>query len=120
MDTYAINGAALLPPDENMELSFEDIDDDASGRDESGVMHRVVVRQKVGKWGFRYSYLSAQEFAYMVSILPQSGTFAFTRPSLTQPGTWETTNAYLSGYSFLWQGPVSGICRELKFNIIEV
>ena len=39
-DLFLIDGQPMLAPDENVEISVEDIDASDSGRDESGVMHR--------------------------------------------------------------------------------
>ncbi len=116
---YQIDGVPLLPPDENMELSFEDIDDADAGRDESGVMHRIPVRRKVGKWAFCYSHLSGEELAYMVSCLPSGGDFAFTHPVPGSTTQTQVCRAYLSGYSVVWHGTKDGRYRDLKFNIIE-
>lgn len=116
---YQIDGRPMLPPDENMELSFEDIDAAEAGRDESGVMHRLPVRQKVGKWSFCYSHLSQEEFAYLVSILPSEGQFQFTHPKLTDCTQTECCAAYLSGYSVVWHGLGDRRYKDLKFNIIE-
>lgn len=117
-ELYQIDGKAMLAPDENMELSFEDIDAADAGRDESGVMHRCMVRRKVGKWGFHYTHLSQEEYAYMLSILPQEGEFTYTHPSLSDCTQTESCTAYLSGYSVLWRGVKSKTYRDLKFNII--
>ena len=57
-DLFLIDGLPMLAPDENVELSPEDIDASDSGRDESGVMHRFVVQQGVGKWTFSYGCLT--------------------------------------------------------------
>ena len=118
-ELYQIDGKSMIAPDENMELSFEDIDAADAGRDESGVMHRVMVRRKVGKWSFHYTHLSQEEFAYLESILPQDGTFTFTHPGLSDCTVTEECTAYLSGYSLLWRGVQSKTYRDLKFNIIQ-
>ena len=116
---YQIDGKAMIAPDENMEMSFEDIDAADAGRDESGFMHRSLVRRKVGKWSFHYTHLSQEELAYLESILPQEGSFTFTHPALSDCQVAESCTAYLSGYSLLWRGAKSKTYRDLKFNIIE-
>ncbi len=45
---YKVDGRALLAPDEGVEISLSDLDSSDSGRDESGVMHRFVVRRRSG------------------------------------------------------------------------
>ena len=116
---YQIDGLPMIAPDENLQMSFEDIDAADAGRDESGVMHRIPVRRKVGKWSFHYTHLTQEEFAYMVSILPQDGVFWFAYPSMSDCTQIECCKAYLSGYSVLWQGMKSRAYRDLKFNIIQ-
>ena len=116
-ELYQIDGAPMIAPDGDMEMSFEDIDGADAGRDESGVMHRLMVRAKVGKWSFCYSFLTAQEYAYMCSILPQEGSFIFTYPGAD--GQAQTCRAYLSNYSIVWRCARTGDYRNLKFNIIE-
>lgn len=117
-DLFQINGKSMLAPDENVEMSFEDLDASDSGRDESGVMHRIVVRHKVGVWNFHYSSLTQEEYAYMLSILPKTGCFTFTYPMLSDATKKESCNAYLSNYSILWQSAKTGQFRNLKFRII--
>ena len=51
---FQINGAPLLVPDAEVTASYEDLDSADAGRDESGVMHRLPVRFKVGSWSFSY------------------------------------------------------------------
>ena len=115
---YQIDGKAMLAPDAGVEMSFEDLDSPDSGRDESGIMHRIVVRHKVGVWNFSYSHLTQEEYAYMLSILPKSGCFSFTHPKLEDCTKTESCTAYLSGYSIMWQSARTKDFRNLKFSII--
>lgn len=115
-ELFKINGQPMLAPDAGVEVSYSDLDAADSGRDESGFMHRLVVRHKIPTWQFSYSHLTADEYAYMRSILPQEGTFAFTYPS--EDGQQETVEAYLSKYTVLWQDLNLGSYRNLKFSII--
>lgn len=117
-DLYQIDGKPMLAPDENVEMSFEDIDSPDSGRDESGVMHRIVLRYKVGVWNFSYSRLTQEEYAYMCSILPKTGCFSFTHPKPEDCTQTESCNAYLSGFSVLWRSARTKDYRNLKFSII--
>ena len=61
---YLIDGKPVLVPDEGVSESYEDLDSDASGRDQSGIMHRSLIREKVGTWGFSYASLTAEEWKY--------------------------------------------------------
>ena len=118
-DIYKIDGQPMVAPDENVEMSFADLDAAESGRDESGYMHRIVVRHKVGVWNFCYSHLSQEEYAYLLSILPQAGSFVFTRPRQDDCSQSEESRCYISGYSVAWRSRRTGDYRNLKFSIIE-
>ena len=102
VDCYRIDGKPMLAPDHDPEFSFSDLDSSDSGRDESGYMHRVRVREGVGTWGFEYAHLTDAELAYMQS---SSAT--------------ETCTAYRSQYSATWKSKVTGEWRNHKFNIIQ-
>ena len=62
-DLFLINGMPMLLPDADVGMSYEDLDSAESGRDESGVMHRIPVRYKVGAWSFTYHHLTEEENA---------------------------------------------------------
>ena len=118
-ELYQINGKPMLAPDAGVEMSFEDLDASESGRDESGFMHRIVVRNKVGSWNFFYSHLTEAEYAYLLSILPESGSFTFTHPTPGDSARTEETTAYLSQYGIAWHNARTGEYRNLKFRIIQ-
>lgn len=118
-ELYKINGQPMLIPDADVEMSFEDIDSADAGRDESGFMHRILVRSKVGSWNFCYSYLTRQEYSYLLSILPEGGTFSFTHPDPGDDSRPRTVRAYLSRYGISWHNARTGQYRNLKFSIIE-
>lgn len=118
-ELYQINGKPMLAPDAGVEMSFEDLDSSESGRDESGFMHRIVVRNKVGAWNFSYSHLTEAEYAYLLSILPHSGSFTFTHPVPGNSAQTQKTTAYLSQYGIAWHNARTGEYRNLKFRIIQ-
>ena len=118
-ELYQIDGKSLLAPDAGVEMSFEDLDAAESGRDESGFMHRIVARSKVGVWNFNYSHLTGAEYAYLLSILPTGGNFAFIYPDPCDSSKPKQTTAYLSKYGVVWQNASTGEYRNLKFSIIE-
>jgi len=108
----------MLCPDAGVKLSYEDLDSSESGRDQSGFMHRVVLRYKVPTWGFSYSRITTEEKNYIESLFPDKETFMFTHPSRTDPSVQETTKCYRSKYSLTWQNAVTGLWGGLSFNII--
>lgn len=126
-DQFLVNGKPFLPPDANIQLSYEDIDASDSGRDESGIMHRVVVRFKVFSGEFVFSCISKENYTYMESIFPdpdedgEGGTpeFDFTRPSRKDPDTLVTTKCYRSKFGIGWYNAKTGIYKNYKFKVIE-
>lgn len=119
-DLFKINGRNMFAPDEDMELSFEDIDSADTGRDETGTMHRIVVRYKVGHWSFNYASVTDDEYEHMESLFPDEGTFQFTHPGRRSTDTPVTTECYRSKYSITWKCSRTGKWRNYSFNIIEV
>ena len=117
-DLFMINGVCMLAPDENVEISAEDIDASDSGRDESGVMHRFVVRRGVRKWTFSYAYLTQEEYGYMERLFAGKGTFCFTYPDCTDGGKPKEITAYRSKHGILWQSAATGQFRNYQFHII--
>ena len=57
----------LVLPDCDVSASYTDLDAQDSGRDASGVMHRIPLRYKVGSWDFHYTLLTEEDVP--VSIL---------------------------------------------------
>ena len=80
-ELFLVDGKPMLAPDEKVGVSYEDLDDGTSGRDESGFMHRQVLRYKVPVWSFSYACLTEEERQYMESLFPKAPTFTFTFPS---------------------------------------
>lgn len=118
-ELFLIDGKPMLLPDADMDMSFEDLDSASAGRDASGVMHRIMVRQKVGKWGFVYSRLSTEEYAYMEGLFQGKASFQFTFPSLTNRGQNTTVTAYRSSHGIGWRNAKTGEFSNYKFSIIE-
>ncbi len=118
-DLFLIDGQPMLAPDEDMEISVEDIDASDSGRDESAVMHRFVVREGVGKWSFSYSHLTQEEYGYMEGLFAGKSSFQFTHPSYTDSTRSVVTTAYRSKHEILWRNAATGQFRNYRFHIIQ-
>ena len=116
-EDFKIDGKPMLVPDADVALSFADLDSSDSGRDESGVMHRIVVRERVATWGFNYSRLSAEEFKYMRALFAGKADFTFTYRDLE--GYLVETKAYCSNDSITYHNARLGLYQNFKFNIIE-
>lgn len=117
-DLFLINGKPILAPDEKVAVSYEDLDDGNSGRDEAGFMHRQVLRYKVPVWSFSYSCLTEQERQYMESLFPDAPTFQFTCPSRLNASVAETHTCYRSKYGISWKSARSGLWMGYSFQII--
>ena len=108
---FFVNGKPMLVPDAQVKMTFQDLDDAASGRDESGVMHRFVARYKVPSWEFSYSFLTEQERVYMESLFPEAPTFAFDHPG-------GHTTCYRSNYAIHYQNARTGLWSGYGFTVI--
>ena len=117
-ELFKINDMPILVPDGEIGLSYEDLDSADSGRDESGVMHRIPVRYKVPVWSFTYGHLTEQERQYMESLFPDSPDFAFTHPSRGDSGVAEVSRCYRSKYSISWKNARTGLWSNYGFQII--
>ena len=115
---FLINGKPMLAPDEKMQVSYEDLDDSTSGRDEMGFMHRNVLRYKVPVWQFSYSHLTEEERQYMESLFPDGPTFSFTFPSRQDASQPEVRTCYRSKYGISWKSASTGLWMGYSFQIM--
>ena len=116
---FKINGSPMLVPDAEVGVSYEDLDSSDSGRDESGVMHRIPVRYKVGVWSFSYAHLTEAEKQYMESLFPDAAEFTFTHPDRRDSTSAVTCKAYRSKYGISWKNAKTGLWSEYSFQIIQ-
>ena len=114
---YLIDGNPLLVPDLNVDITENDLDSDDSGRDETGYMHRIIVRSGIKTFSFVYAVLDADDYAYIKSLLNGKADFEFTyrNPDRTKV----VTRAYSSKRSITLRDYATGEYKNLKFNIIE-
>lgn len=117
-ELFQINGKPFLAPDEEVEVSYEDIDAASAGRDQAGFMHRIPVRKKVASWNFVYDTLTDEEKNYMESLFGDSATFTFTHPGRSGEGAQQTL-CYRSKYSLTWKNARLGLWRNYSFTVIE-
>lgn len=116
---YLINGRPMLVPDADVQESYEDLDSADAGRDESGVMHRIPVRYKVGAWSFTYSHLTEEEKRYMESLFPDAAVFTFTHPDRRDASVQVSQPAYRSKYAISWRNARTGLWSNYGFTIIQ-
>lgn len=112
---FAVDGKPLLAPDAGVELKRQDLDAADAGRDESGVMHRLVIRSRVKSWEFRYGALTSAEYAYLQSLLTSGFTFTYPGPD----GSVQTCQAYCSGESITYFDARLGQYKNYRFTITE-
>ena len=114
---YLVNGVPILAPDGGIVMDFNDLDSSDSGRDESGMMHRIVLRHSVPKWNLSYSSLTREEYVYMKKLFHGLSTFEWTYLD-EETGNALTCKAYCSNYSITYKDSVSGLYNNYKINII--
>lgn len=118
-ERFQINGVPMLAPDAAVTVSYSDLDASDSGRDESGFMHRILVRHKVASWKFEYAHLTEAEKQYMESLFPNSASFTFTHPSRHDAAASAQTLCYRSKYDISWKNARTGLWSGYTFSIIE-
>lgn len=118
-DMLQVNGKPLIPPDADVDFSYEDLDDSTSGRDEAGVMHRIVIRYKVMSGSFVFSNISPEDYKYMESIFPDEPDFEFTHPDRHDFTKTVTSTCYRSKHNISWVNARTGKVRNYKFKIVE-
>ena len=116
---FQINGKPMLTPDAEVVVSYSDLDASDAGRDESGFMHRIVVRHKVGSWKFSYSHLTEEEKRYVENLFSDAATFQFRHPSRLDATVAEETLCYRSKYDISWKNARTGLWSGYGFSIIE-
>lgn len=116
-EEYKVNGAPLLVPDADVELTQTDLDSGSAGRDESGFMHRIRVRRRVKTWVFQYFALHREEFHYLENLLSQNETFTFSYPDTD--GEVRTCTAYCSNSNLHYHNAKLKLYRNYKFTVIE-
>lgn len=113
-ELFLVDGQPVVIPDGGLSLGLSELESADSGRDESGVMHRFLVRQGVEHWDFVYTQLTAAEYAYMESLFAGKNTVQFTCPGEGAP---RTVTAYRSKHTVRWQSATDGIYRDYQFRI---
>lgn len=112
-----IDGKPILVPDCDITIDLTDLDDSDSGRDESGIMHRIVIRRKVKTIPLSYTVLTTEEYCYMESLFDEKDDFFVEYTGLD--GRKGTFTAYRSKHSITIRNARTGLCKNYKFNLIE-
>lgn len=114
---YLIDGKPILAPDEDLKMEFSDLDSEESGRDESGYMHRIVLREGVKTWGLSYGSLTLEEYRYMEGLFNGKPQFIWTHRDID--GYPVKAAAYRSKHSIVIRSLKSQTVKNYNFNIIE-
>lgn len=116
-DDFRVDGMAMPIPDRDVELNVSDLDDSDSGRDESGVMHRIVARYGVRSWAFSYSLLTMEEYRYLQALFQGKSRFVFTFRDAA--GREQSCWAYCSSHRAVLGDLKLGLVKSVKLSIIE-
>lgn len=116
-EAFQIDGMPLLAPDADVQITQTDLDASDAGRDESGVMHRQMVRHRVKTWGFHYATLTAEELRYLESLFAGKAEFTFTYKGFD--GTMAACQAYCSKDSISYHNAKTGLYKNYQFTVIE-
>lgn len=114
---FLIDGKPVLAADEGIEISRSDLDSEDTGRDESGALHRIVLRERVKTWTLNYGHLTRDEYAYMLSLLEGKPTFEVTFRDISSEES--TTIAYCSNDSISYVNRRTGLYKNFRIKIIE-
>lgn len=114
---FLIDGKPILVPDEDITISYEDLDSEESGRDEGGYMHRIVLREGVRKIPLAYANLTREEYRYMESLFKGKAQFQVTCRDVD--GGRLSFTAYRSKHSITIRNIKTGSHKNYNFSIIE-
>ena len=116
---YMIENTPVVVPNAGVQLRVSDIEAEESGRDESGYLHRVVLRAGLGTWVLRYRDMSQEEYAYMMALLPGAGSFLFTHPDKADPARSNVSRCCITDVQAGSHDALSGKSRELKITVTQ-
>lgn len=112
-----IDGTPMLMPDAGVAIEFNDLISGDSGRDEAGYTHNIVLREEVKTWRFVYSWLTAEEYTYVRSLLRGKHNFPFTFKD--EAGNPQTVMAHCQQKNVSYWSARRGLYKDIQFEIIE-
>lgn len=115
-DLFTVDGKPMPVPDGDLPLYTEDLEAPDSGRDESGVLHRFVLRRDVPSWEFSYDRLTREAYAYLEGLFAGKDSFRFGYVSALD-GTRQEIVAHRGKCSVLWHSAADGQFRNCRFRI---
>ena len=112
---HLVGDSPMLMPDIDVEIIYEDID--TGDYDESGFYHRMIKRFDKRTWKFKYAALTAEEFAYLRSLIKNKASFPFT--FYNEDNEKESVLAFCKPVSIVYQSKRSGLYKNLIIEIVE-
>lgn len=116
-EEFKINGTPIVAPDADVRIQKKDVEASDSGKDESGYLHRYLLRSGVKTWSFAYAHLSREEYEYMENLLNDQTSFTFTYPQ--KDGTAGTCKAYCPGGAVAIRNIRTGLYSSYSFDVVE-
>lgn len=114
---FKIDGNPVVTPDCDVSFEQKDVESTDSGKDESGVVHRFLLRSGVKSWSFNYTHLSVEEYGYMANLMRGKTAFQFSYPDGN--GVTKTCTAYCPGGAVAIRNLRTGIYSSYSFKIVE-
>lgn len=114
---FLIDKQPILVPDADLSWEYSDLDSDETGRDEAGVMHRIVLREGVRKCTLQYESLTREEYQYMRSLF--AGKSQFEVEYRDHDGQVAKFTAYHSNHSITVHNAKTGEYKNYNPSIIE-
>ena len=118
-DLFTVGGKPMLVPDEPVQIFSEDLQSPETGRDESGVLHRFILRHQMLTWKFTYRQLTEAEKAYMESLFPDGESFTFSHPGRLDSHMQEESICCRSDSSACWRNARTGLWENCTFRITQ-
>ncbi len=112
---FLIDGHPILVPDEGVQITEKDIV--ISGTDESGVVHREILRPNVLSVSLLYAYMTLEEYRYMRSLV--SGKAHFPVSFLDIDGQNRTITAHCDKIPISLYNKVVGLYKNFVMTITE-
>ena len=112
-----IDGKPILVPDQDVTLEYTDLDSPETGRDDAGIMHRIVLRHNLRKFQLRYSALTREQYRYLESLF--AGKPEFTVTYRDHDGSAQEFRAYRSGHSITLHNARTGLYKNYALTLVE-
>ena len=116
-ENLQIDNKCVLVPDEDMKMEYIAIVSQDAGRDESGYMHPIILRDKVCKWTLEYAELNAEEYRYMESLF--DGKQTFWVDYLDIDGRTKRMLAYRTEHILTLHNAKAGVYKNYRFSILQ-